>query len=245
MTPDDSVALVTGGTSGIGAATACALADNGARVFVAARSAPKTDVLNGANVQFVACDVTDEDAVRSVVEDVQLRAGQLDLAVNAAGIEGELQPMTEYRLEDCRRVLDVNVVGTFLSLKHEIAAMRASGGGAIVNLASIAALKGIPNAAAYAASKHAVIGLTRTAALEAAHIPVRVNAVCPSLVDTTMADRLAQKAGMTKSDFAAANPMQRVASPDEIAATICWLLSDDASFISGQAIGVDGAQSLA
>ena len=244
MSIEDRVALVTGGTSGIGAATARALAAQGARVFVASRSAPKDSSLKLTNAQFLARDVTDERAVADLVEQVQIRAGQLDLAVNAAGIEGELLPLADYPFDECQRVFDVNVIGTFLSIKYELSAMRTAGGGAIVNLASIAATKGIPNAAVYAASKCAVIGLTKSAALEAADVPVRVNAVCPSLVDTAMADRLADKSGVTKSDFAAANPMQRVASPDEVAATICCLLCDDAtSFVSGQAIGIDGAQS--
>lgn len=245
MSSANRVALITGGTSGIGAAIARVLADDGARVFVAARSAPDDDALEQMNSEFIACDVTDERAVSDLVKQVQARAGRLDLAVNAAGYEGELSPLIEYPKVDCHRVLDINVIGTFLSLKYELAAMRSVGGGSIVNLASIAGIKGVPNASIYSASKHAVIGLTRTAALESADVPVRVNAVCLSLVNTAMADRLADKTGMAKSEFAAANPMQRVADPDEIAATIGWLLSDAASFVSGQAIGVDGAQSVA
>jgi len=241
---ENRIALVTGGTSGIGAATVIALADQGARVFVASRSVSRDSAITLANVQYLTCDVTDEHAVADLIEQVQTRAGQLDLAVNAAGYEGELHPLAEYPLDECRRVLEVNVIGMFLSLKYELTAMRAAGGGAIVNLASIAGVSGVPNAAAYAAGKHAVIGLTKAAALETADVPIRVNAVCPSLVDTPMADRLAHKSGLTKSDFATANPMERVAQPGEVAATICCLLSDDAtSFVSGQAIGVDGAQS--
>lgn len=245
MNFQDCVALVTGGTSGIGAATALALAGHGAQVYVASRRPPGNDEPKLSSVHFIACDVTEETALEALVDEVQTRAGQLDLAVNAAGYEGEIRPMTDYPVEDCHRVLNVNIVGTLLSLKYELAAMRAAGGGAIVNMASIAGLKGIPNAAAYATSKHAVPGLTRTAALENADVPVRVNAVCPALVDTAMADRLSIKSGLAKPEIAAANPMQRAATPGEVAATICWLLSDAASFISGAAICVDGAQSVA
>lgn len=239
------VALITGGTRGIGAASARTLAHDGAQVFIAAREAPSDPALIHPNLHFIACDITNDDAVRSLVEEVQKEAGQLDLAVNSAGIEGDLQPLTDYQLDDFLRVLEVNVVGTFLALKYELPAMRATGSGSIVNLASIAAIRGIPNAAAYVASKHAVIGLTKTAALEAAKFHVRVNAICPALVDTAMADRLADKAGIGKADFAANNPMRRLATPEEVAATACWLLSDSAAFISGQALGIDGAQSIA
>jgi NAD(P)-dependent dehydrogenase (short-subunit alcohol dehydrogenase family) len=245
MSVDNRVALVTGGTSGIGFATAQALARSGVRVFVASRKAPRNVGLNDANVQFVPCDVTRQDAVRSLVEEVQARAGRLDLAVNAAGYEGVMAPLHSYPIDDLRRVFDVNLMGTLFSMKYELEAMRAAGGGAIVNLASIAGLKGIPNAAAYTSSKHGVLGLTRAAALESADVPIRVNAVCPSLVDTAMADRLSDKVGMRKSDLAATNPMHRLASPAEVASAICWLLSDAASFVTGQAMGIDGGQSTA
>jgi len=237
------VALVTGGTSGIGAATARALTSAGARVFVASRTRPKDEALAELGGHFLACDVTDEKAVCALIEGVRTMASRLDLAVNAAGYEGDLAPLIHYPVADCRRVLDINVIGTFLCLKYELAAMRDAGGGAIVNLASIAGLKGVPNATAYTASKHAVVGLTRAAALESADVSIRVNAVSPTLVDTPMADRLSDKSGLAKDSFAQANPMHRVARAEEVAATICWLLSDEASFVSGQTIGVDGAQS--
>lgn len=245
MTSRGRIALIIGGTGGIGAATAQQLAEEGARVFVAARTNPGHGEFDDKGVSYIACDVTEEDAVRSLIKQVREQCGRIDLAVNAAGYEGQLAPLHEYSLDECRRLLDVNVIGTFLPLKHELEAMRNTGGGAIVNIASIAGLKGIPNAAVYTATKHAVIGMTRSAALESADVPIRVNAVCPSLVDTAMADRLSTMFGLSKTSMAESNPMRRMATPGEVARTICWLLSDAASFVNGQALGVDGAQSIA
>lgn len=239
------MALITGASRGIGAASARALLAGGARVFVAARSEPESGWIDHPGARFISTDVADEEQVAALMEQILLDAGCLDWAVNCAGYEGEIHRAHDYPDEDCRKVFEVNVMGAFLAMKHEIRAMLPRESGAIVNLSSIAGVKGVPMAAPYAASKHAVIGLTRSVALEVVGDGIRVNAVCPSLVNTSMAHRLADKVGVAQAELVATNPMQRAADPEEVVAAVLWLLSEQASFVNGQAVGVDGGQSVA
>lgn len=169
--------------------------------------------------------------------------GRLDFALNSAGYEGEFHALHEYPEADCRKVLEVNVLGVFRSLQAEVPAMIQTGAGSIVNLSSLAGIKGVAHASPYCASKHAVIGLTRSLALELAQRGIRVNALCPALVDTPMADRLAEKSGVTKDALAAMNPMRRSISAEEVARAAVWLFSDATASVTGQAIAIDGGLS--
>lgn len=218
---DGKTALVTGAAHGIGRACADALAKEGARVVGFDRA--------GASI---VCDVTDEEAVAREIAAI----GAIDLAVNAAGVEGAMARTADADLADFDRVLDVNLRGVFVCMRAELAA----GARSIVNVASVAGLAGWHGAAAYAASKHGVVGLTRTAALEYARKGVRVNAVCPGVTRTPMYERMLAQNPRLAERTVAANPTGRVAEPEEVAAAILWLLSDEASFVNGVALPVDG-----
>ena len=228
---DGAVALVTGGASGIGAATVALLRERGAMVIVA-------DLAAGDGV--IALDVTDEAAVDAAVERVVAEHGRLDLAVNSAGTSGTYAEIVDSTTDAWRRTLTVNLDGTFFCVRAELRAMLVAGGGAIVNVASGAGRMGVPGMAAYSSSKHAVLGLTRTAALEVARKGVRVNAVCPGGTRTPMLR------GFVGGDEAALeamgrhSPMGRLGEPEEIAEAIVWLLSDAASFVTGAALDPDG-----
>ena len=211
-------ALVTGAAQGIGKACADALEKEGARVH-------RLDVQLGV-------DVTDEAQVEAFVR----RIGRVDLAVNAAGVEGAIARTVDAPLGDFDRVLDVNLRGVFVCMKAELAA----GARSIVNVASVAGLVGWNGAAAYTASKHGVVGLTRTAALEVAKEGRRVNAVCPGVVQTAMYERMLAQNPKLAERTVAANPMRRVARAEEVASAVLWLLSDEASFVNGVALPVDG-----
>ena len=194
----------------------------------------------------VAADVTDEAQVRAYADAAIARFGGVDALINNAGIEGPVMALTDTSVEQFDRVLAVNVRGVFLGIKHVAPAIEARGGGAIVNVASVAGLGGTPGIVAYGASKHAVIGITKTAALEFAPAQVRVNAVCPSPVETRMMRAL--EAGMNPDDPEAAKamiamsiPLGRYGEPGDIAALMLFLCSDDAAFLSGAAIPIDGA----
>lgn len=228
---DGRVALVTGAAQGIGRACSDALEREGARVV-------RTDVQPGDDL--LACDVTDEAHVAETVARVEREHGRLDLAVNSAGIEGAIARTVDAPADDFARVIDINLRGVFLCLQSEIAAMLRAGGGSIVNIASVAGLAGWHGAAAYSASKHGVVGLTRTAALEYARKGVRVNAVCPAVTHTPMYERMLAQNPRLAERTIAANPMGRVARPEEVAAAVLWLLGDDASFVNGVALPVDG-----
>jgi NAD(P)-dependent dehydrogenase (short-subunit alcohol dehydrogenase family) len=225
------IALVTGGASGIGAATVDLLRRDGATVVVA-------DVGGSPPV-----DVTDEQAVDDLVAGVVAEHGRLDVAVNAAGVPGSYAPVAEATTEQWRHTLEVNLIGVFFCLRAELRAMRGAGGGSIVNVASAAALMGVPHMAAYAASKHAVIGLTRSAALEVAREGIRVNAVCPGTVRTPMLEGFAGGDEATLTRMGRANPMGRLAEPREVAEAIVWLCSDAASYVTGHAFSIDGGVS--
>jgi NAD(P)-dependent dehydrogenase (short-subunit alcohol dehydrogenase family) len=224
------VAFVTGGASGIGAATVDLLRQRGAAVVVA-------DVQGGEDVDRL--DVTDGAAVDRLVASVVERHGHLDIAVNAAGIAGVWTNVAETDPAEWDRTIAVNLTGVYLCVRAELAAMLPAGRGAIVNVASAGGAMGIPGLAAYAASKHGVVGLTRSAALEVATTGVRVNAVMPGSTRTPML-----KASMGSAEamegMAKTSPNGRLAEPEEIARAIVWLASDESSYVTGEALAVDG-----
>ncbi|MCB1846238.1 MAG: glucose 1-dehydrogenase [Halieaceae bacterium] len=238
------VALVTGAGSGIGRATALQLAAQGAAVVVADASASGAETASGIETQggraeFIQADIRDSAAVAGMIDLATGRFGRIDIAVNNAGVDPEVAPEAEWDEMALDQVLSVNVKGLFLCMKYEIEQMLAGDGGAVVNLASAAGLIGIANKPAYTASKHAVVGLTRAAALQYASRGIRINAVCPGAVDTPMLRHNLPK-GAKISSVAANHPIGRLASADEIARTILWLCSDQASYVVGHALAVDG-----
>lgn len=243
----DKVVLITGGSSGIGRATAQAFAQEGARVCVAdVNDAGGAEVVQaiqaaGGSAFYVHCDVSDSAQVQAMVAACVAQLGALHYAVNNAGISGTmLLPITQSDETVFDRVMAVNVRGVWLCMKYEIPAMLQSGGGAIVNLASVAGLIGAPGGSAYTASKHAVIGMTKAVALEFARHGVRVNAVCPSYIDTPMvADVMAQDP-KTAQRVPIASPMKRMGEVGEVASAILYLCSEGASFINGTTLAIDG-----
>jgi len=240
-------ALITGALSGIGRATALAFAREGSRVAVSGRRDDAGQALVaelralGAEAEFVRTDVRREDDVRNLVDKTVERFGRLDVAVNNAGTEGRPGPLTEQSAETYAATFDTNVLGTMLSLKHEMRVMMAQGRGSIVNLSSTMGSRGAAGASMYVASKHAVEGLTKAAALEGAVAGVRVNAVAPGPVDTELLNRFTGSAER-KSGAAATVPMKRLGTAEEIAQAIVFLASDKADYLTGQILGVNGGK---
>jgi NAD(P)-dependent dehydrogenase (short-subunit alcohol dehydrogenase family) len=239
------VVLITGALTGIGRATALAFARDKARIVVSGRRDEAGVALVkelralGAEAEYVRADVRHEDDVKRLIDGTVARFGSLDIAVNNAGTEGQPGPAVDQTAERYAATFDANVLGVLLSLKHELRVMQAQGHGSIVNISSALGHKGTPNASVYVASKHAVEGLTKSAALEAAPLGVRVNAVAPGPVDTGMLDRFAGGAKGVAS-MAEGVPMKRIGRPEEIAEAVVFIGSDKASFISGHVLGVDG-----
>ena len=248
-TPDSTrTAIVTGAAGGIGRATALRLSRDGCTVVLVdldLEAVQKVAAeLPGRGLP-VAGDVSSAEDWDRVVDLARRETGRLDVLVNNAGIEGPITPIEEYAEDAFRRVLEVNVVGVFLGMKACSTALRASGNGAIVNVASVSGLGGQPSIIAYVASKHAVLGMTKTAALEFAADGVRVNAVCPSPVDTGMIQRLAETLAPGDPEsvhrrMRAAAPLGRYATADEVASSIAFLCGPDAGYLSGVALPVDG-----
>jgi NAD(P)-dependent dehydrogenase (short-subunit alcohol dehydrogenase family) len=240
------VALVTGGSSGIGRAAAVAFASEGAKVVVASRRQQEgqetVELIRQAGSEGICIqtDVTKEEEVKAMVDKAISTYGKLDYAFNNAGVEGSLAPLVEQNLNEYNRVFDANVKGLFLSMKYEIASMLENGGGSIVNNSSIAGLIGFAGMGIYVASKHAVLGLTKTAALEVAKSNIRVNAVSPGGIQTDMFERFASSHEGMEEQMIQLHPVGRLGKPEEIADAVVFLCSDRASFITGQSIAVDG-----
>jgi len=244
------VALITGGSSGIGRSAGLVFAKAGARVVVAARRTAEGDETvqmiraAGGEACFVQTDVSHAAAVQTLVTTCVARYGRLDYAVNNAGIEGSIVPLIDYTEEDWDTIIRINLKGVWLCMKAEIVQMQQHGGGAIVNVASIGGLIGFPRMGPYVATKHGIIGLTKTAALEYAADNIRVNVLCPGLIDTPMADRFVE--GMQAGGIDAEQllmslaPLKRRGTPEEIAEAVVWLCSDAASYVTGHAMVVDG-----
>ena len=243
---DGKIALVTGGSSGIGRASALAFAREGAKVVVAdvtAEGGQETVRLikeAGGEARFLKVDVARAAEVETLITQTVAAYGRLDCAYNNAGIEGAFVSTTEYPEADWDRVLAINLKGVWLCMKYEIAQMLQQGGGAIVKTASGAGLVGVAGLSAYVASKHGVVGLTKTAALEYAKAGIRVNAVCPGVIQTPMVARLTSQRPEMAEALVAAEPMGRTGKPEEIAEAVVWLCSEAASFVTGHAMSVDG-----
>jgi NAD(P)-dependent dehydrogenase (short-subunit alcohol dehydrogenase family) len=252
---DGRVAVVTGAAGVIGTATIRLLAERGARIVAVDRkeqdlAAAIKDLPASAEALAVTADVTSEDEVTEYVRATVDRFGTIDAFYNNAGIEGDIKPIPEYSLESFRRVLDVNVVGVFLGMKHVLPVMLKQNRGSIINTASIAGLIGSPMIAVYSASKHAVIGLTKSAAWECTGTGVRVNCVCPGLIDSRMLSTILQ--GRNPGNEPPPNekivdriPARRLGLASEVASIVAFLASDEASYVSGSAYTVDGGRTAA
>jgi NAD(P)-dependent dehydrogenase (short-subunit alcohol dehydrogenase family) len=243
---DGKVALVTGGGSGIGRATALAFAREGAKVVVAdvvvagGEETVRLIKAAGGEATFVKADVAKAAEVEALVKKTVETYGKLDCAFNNAGIEGEIAQTTDCTEENWNRVVDIDLKGVWLCMKYEIPYMLKQGSGAIVNTASVAGLVGFQGLPAYVAAKHGVNGLTKTAALEYAKSGIRVNAVCPGVIQTPMVERAFRANPQFGEAAAALEPVGRLGKPEEIAEAVVWLCSDAASFVTGLPMAVDG-----
>ena len=244
------VALITGGSSGIGRSVGLLFAREGARVVVTARRTDEGEETvqmireAGGEACFVHTDVSQAAAVQALVTTCVTRYGGLNYAVNNAGIEGSIVPMIDYTEGDWDTIIAINLKGVWLCVKAEVVQMQQNGGGAIVNVSSVGGLIGFPHMGPYVATKHGIIGLTKTAALEYAAHNIRVNVLCPGLIDTPMADRVVEglQAGGIDAEHLVMSltPLQRRGTPEEIAAAAVWLCSEAASYVTGHAMVVDG-----
>ena len=247
MEYQDKIVLITGAGSGIGAAAAIAFAEQGAQVIVSDRNeagggATVAKIVNAnGKAEFIACDVSNYEAVLGLVEQIKAKYNRLDIAINNAGIPGTTARTHDYPVNDFEHVLKVNTSGVFYGMKAQIPLMLAQGNGVIINTASIAGLKGLPNAVAYSASKHAVVGMTKTAAMEYGKKNIRINALCPVFTITPLFDPVAiEKVAAGIPDKLKANvPMKRFAEVQEQVDALLWLASNKASFVTGLALPVD------
>jgi NAD(P)-dependent dehydrogenase (short-subunit alcohol dehydrogenase family) len=248
-TLDGKIALVTGASSGIGRATALELARRGAKVVASARRGSEIDALvaqiknGGGEATAVMADVNVENQVINLVEKTISTYGRIDAAFNNAGTEGEFTPFIDQSNEVYDTIFNANVRGVFWSMKHEAKAMLAQGHGTIINNASMGGIIGFGNAALYIASKHAVLGLTKTASIEWFKQGVRVNAICPGLIDTPFQDRI-WPSEQAKQDFGAASVPGRMGTSEEMARVVAFLASDDSAFVSGHGLLADGGYTI-
>lgn len=240
----NKVVIITGGSFGIGKATAIAFAKKGAKVVIADWVEDVATVNEikalGGEVIFLKCDVSKTSDVKAMIEKTVANFGRLDYAFNNAGIEGVKGVTHECTEENWDKTIGINLKGIWLCMKYQIPEMLKQGKGAIINCASVAGQVGYLGLPAYVASKHGVIGLTKTAALEYAKLGIRINAVCPGAIKTSMIDRLSGYKKEVEDQFAAMEPIGRLGQPEEVANAVLWMCSDEASFITGHAMAVDG-----
>jgi NAD(P)-dependent dehydrogenase (short-subunit alcohol dehydrogenase family) len=244
------IAFVTGAANGIGRAAALAFAREGASVVVADVSEKANEETArmvrdlGGQALAVRCDVMQSQQVKAALDKAVEAFGRLDFAFNNAGIEYTIQPVVDVTEDEWDRIIDIDLRGVFLCMKHEIPLILKQGGGAIVNTSSGAGVRGFKGGAAYVAAKHGVIGLTKAAALDYAHLNLRINAVCPGIIDTPMMDRFSGGTDEGRQAVIAQEPVGRMGTPEEIAAAVVWLCSDAARFVVGSAMVVDGGQTV-
>ncbi|MBX7158099.1 MAG: SDR family oxidoreductase [Verrucomicrobiae bacterium] len=247
----NKVVLVTGGSSGIGKATALALAQAKAKVVVVADKNEEglqgliQEIKSiGEEAFYIKMDVSKEGEVAALVEKIVAKYGRLDCAFNNAGIEGPQLPLHELSEKDWEHLISINLKGVWLCMKYEIAQMLKQGGGAIVNMSSVAGVVGLRGYSSYVAAKHGVIGLTKTAALEYATLGIRVNAICPGAINTPLLDRMIGGNPQIEQWLISQEPVGRLGQPEEIAKAVVWLCSNEASFVTGHSMVVDGGATV-